>query len=82
MRVLLKAVRVDYFVADIGDTPVDEVIDELEFGENQTVTVESTEVDAKTPTDSVWDPRDLVLYDVDANGKGPQYLLSSCEDDE
>ena len=75
MRVLLKAVRIEYFVADIGDTPVDEVIDELENGENQTVTVESTEVDAKTPTDCKWDPRDLVMYDVDANG-GPEYFLT------
>jgi len=82
MRVLFKAVRVDFFVADIGDTPVQDVIDELENGEDQTVSVETVTVDPKTPTDCVWDPRDGCMYDVGANGEVPQYLLSYEDEDE
>lgn len=74
MRVLFKAVRVDFFVADIGDTPVQDVIDELENGEDQTVTVETVTVDPKTPTDCVWDPRDGCMYDLDVMGTDPSSI--------
>lgn len=75
MKVQIVLTRVETFIADIGETTIDEIIaTHQEDTPEVKVTIECTPVSEDQIADCIWDPEDLLFYRPE--GKSLQYILT------
>jgi len=75
MKVQIILTRVETFIADIGESSIEEIFaTHQEDTPGVKVTIECTPVSEDQIVDCIWDPEDLFFYGPE--GKSLQYILT------